>query len=190
MHTFSRSIRRGALVLALLPVFALAQQGPMRDGGQPPFGHAGCGMAGGPGMGPHGMGPGMGHRMGHGAMLARLGLDEAQQDKLFALRHDMEPQQRTLRKQAMKAHQALAQLGRSGQFSEAQAKPLADSLAQAEAGLALMRARFESQVFAILTPQQRERLAQPCGAPPMERGARGPRGGARAGERAPKPDAH
>ncbi|GAB3457061.1 hypothetical protein GCM10027321_11500 [Massilia terrae] len=186
MHTFSRTIRRSALVLALLPALALAQRGPMRDGGHPPFGQFGCGMAGGPGMASH---PGMGHGMGHGGMLARLQLDEAQQDKLFALRHDMEPQQRTLHKQAMKAHKALAELGRSGQFSDAQAKPLADSLAQAEAGLALMRARFESQVFAILTPEQRQRLAQPCGMP-MERGARGPRGGARAGERAPKPDAH
>lgn len=181
MQTLSRSIRRGALLLALLPVLALAQHGPMRDGGQPPAGRFGCGMAGGPGMAPHGMGRGM----GHGGPFGRLQLDEAQQDKLFALRHDMEPQQRTLHKQAMKAHRALAELGRSGQFSDAQAKPLADSLAQAEAGMALMRARFESQVFAILTPQQRERLAQPCGQQPMERGARTPRGG----ERAPESDA-
>lgn len=186
MQTLSRSIRRSALLLALLPVFALAQHGPMRDG-QPPFGQPGCGMADGRSM----MWHGMGHGMGHGGMFGRLQLDEAQQDKLFALRHDMEPQERTLRKQAMKAHQALAQLGRSGQFSDAQAKPLADSLAQATSALALMRARFESQVFAILTPEQRKRLAQPgCGPRPMERGGRdGARDGER-GQRMPKADAH
>lgn len=176
MQTLTRSIRRSALLLALLPMFAFAQHGPMRDGAQPPFGQPGCGMGGAPGMA-HGLG-----RMGHGGPFGRMQLDEAQQDKLFALRHDMEPQQRNLRKQAMKAHRALAELGRSGQFSEAQAKPLADSLAQAEAGLALMRARFESQVFAILTPEQRKRMAQPgCGMRPMGRDGHD-------GQRAPKPD--
>ncbi len=178
MHTLTRSIRRGVLLLALLPLFALAQQGPMRDGGHPPMGQRGCGMDGGPGMAPGGMWHGRG--MGHGGPFGRMQLDEAQQDKLFALRHDMEPQERTLRKQAMKARRALAELGHSGQFSEAQAKPLADSLAQAEAGLALMRARFASQAFAILTPEQRKRMAQPgCGMRPMERGGRD-------GQRAPK----
>jgi Spy/CpxP family protein refolding chaperone len=171
MRQLTRSIRRSALLLALLPAFALAQHGPMRDGGPMPFGHPGCGMADGAGM-PH---PGM-H---HGGVLRRLQLDEAQQDKLFALRHDQEPQQRALHKQARKARRALAELAHSGNYSDAQGKPLADSLAQAEAGLALMHARFQSQVLALLTPQQRERMKQTgcgMGRPGMERGRRGAHG--------------
>ncbi len=147
-----RSVRRGAVLLSLLPAFALAQQ-PLDAGMPPPHG---CARA----DGPH-----------HG----RPHLDEAQQDKLFALRHEQEPQQRTLHKQADKARMALHELARSGQYSDAKAKPIADSLAQAEAGLALMRARFESQLLQILTPQQREQMRQPgCG---PARGAGGPEHG-------------
>jgi Spy/CpxP family protein refolding chaperone len=154
MNRVHHHILRGAAALCLLPALALAQQAPA--GAPAP---AECAM-------PHGPG---GHRappfgMRHGGPFGHLGLDEAQQDKLFPLRHEQEPQLRALRRQMDKARQELASLGRSAQYSDARAKALADSIGKAAAELALLHARTESRAFAILTPQQRAKLAeQPCG---------------------------
>jgi protein CpxP len=100
--------------------------------------------------------------------LHRLDLSEAQQDKLFAITHAAAPKERDLDKAARKAHEALRTLGAAVPFDEARANAAARDLGQAIAGGALLRARLESQVLAVLTPAQREQLR-------TERGP-GPRG--------------
>lgn len=158
---------RGAAALCLLPALALAQQPPAPS--QPA-----CAVAPGP-HGHHARPSGM----RHAGPFGHLGLDDTQQDKLFALHHELAPKLRTLHRQLDKARQELAALGRSGQYSEARARALADSIGKAHAELALLHARTESHAFALLTAQQRARLAeQPCG--PDE--GRGPHGGPGMGE--------
>ena len=109
--------------------------GPMHDG--PPHGPGGFGLFG---------------RLHH------LRLTEAQQDKLFAIMHAAAPQQRNQDKAERKAHDALRALGAAPQFDEARANAAARELGQAVANGALLRARLESQVLALLTPEQREQV--------------------------------
>jgi protein CpxP len=118
--------------------------GPPREG--PPHGPGGFGL------------------FGH---LHRLHLSEAQQDKLFAIMHDAAPRQRSQAKAERKAHEAPRALGAAPQFDEARARAAARELGQAVADGALLRARLESQVLALLTPEQREqwRRERPPGPP-------------------------
>lgn len=125
---------------------AAQEPGPGPDGGR----HHG--------FGEHG--PGMRGDM-HGGMLEhmrRLNLSEAQQDKLFNIRHAAEPQRREHMKAIRKAHEGLAELARSDRFDDARATALSRELGQAVAAEALLRARTEAQALAVLTPEQREQL--------------------------------
>lgn len=152
MKRLHHHILRGAAALCMVPALALAQQVPP----PPP---AGCAAP----HGPHGDAPPP-PGLRHGGPFGHLGLDEAQQDKLFALHHEQAPQVRALHRQLDKARQELAELGRSAQYSDAKAKALADGIGKATAELALLHARTESRAIALLTPQQRARLAEPaCG---------------------------
>lgn len=87
-------------------------------------------------------------------------LDEAQQDKVFAIVHAQEPQMREQAKAARHAHAALHAMAATGQFDEAKASALAQALGKAEASLALLRARTDAQVNALLTPEQRRQNAE------------------------------
>ncbi|HYD60919.1 MAG TPA: Spy/CpxP family protein refolding chaperone [Noviherbaspirillum sp.] len=108
---------------------------------------------------PHGMpAPGGSERLP--PYLHSIHLDETQRDKIFTLMHAQAPQLRELEKTRMKAQQELAELAMSGQFSESKAKKAADTLARATADIALTRARVDSQIVALLTPEQRSRLEQ------------------------------
>jgi Spy/CpxP family protein refolding chaperone len=111
---------------------------------------------GGPHHGFREHGPGM--RGGMLEHLRRLNLSEAQQDKMFNIRHAAEPQQREHMKAIHKAHEALAELVRSDRFDDARATALSRELGQAVAAEALLRARTEAQALAVLTPEQREQL--------------------------------
>jgi len=93
--------------------------------------------------------------------LRHLDLSEAQQDKLFAIMHAAAPQQREQMKAERKAHAALRALGGSPRFDEARAAAAGRELGQAIAAGAVLRARIESQVLALLSLEQRERLQQP-----------------------------
>lgn len=151
-----------------------AVRGPGGQDGQggPADGSAGPGERGpfdGPphhGFGPSGPGapgpemplfPYPGGPMGH---LRHLDLSEAQQDKLLAIMHAAAPQQRAQMKAERRAHDALRALGTAPQFDEAKAGAAARDLGQAVAAAALLRARIEAQVLAVLSPEQRERMAR------------------------------
>lgn len=129
--------------------------GPGPEGGPHGFGEHGPGM-GGPGMPFGGMHGGM-----HGGLmqhLRHLHLSEAQQDKLFNIKHNAEPEQREYMKAIRKAHEALAELAHSDHFDDAKASALSRDLGQAIAAEALLRARSEAQALAVLTPEQRAQL--------------------------------
>jgi protein CpxP len=144
-----------ACFLALACSGAIASALALSSDAGPEFGPGPQGD-GGPGAGmhmppPHG-GPGM---------LRGVALSEAQEQKAFAIRHAAEAlmfeQMRILRK----AHDTLRDAGASPQFDEAKAASAAAAAGRASAAIALSRARVESQLLALLTPEQRSQLARP-----------------------------
>jgi protein CpxP len=108
-----------------------------------------------PPQGEHDHGPEHDHRMHE-----HMALSEAQQDKLFALRHAAEPAEREHEKAGRHAHEALRELAESGNFTEAKAASLAQALGQAVAAEALDRAREQAQFLSVLTPEQRTKMQQ------------------------------
>lgn len=142
-----------ALVAACLatPVFAADDAAPPAAGEHGPGPHR---------FGDHGPGaPGPDMPFGH-VPLHRLNLTEAQQDKLFAIMHAQAPQRRDHDKAIRKAHEALRDLGRADKFDDARASAVSRDLGQAVAAQALLQARTEAQIQAVLTPEQREQLRQ------------------------------
>jgi protein CpxP len=87
-------------------------------------------------------------------------LDEAQQDKVFAIVHAQEPQMREQGKAARHAHEALRSMATTGQFDDAKAAALAQAGAKAMAAMALQRARTDAQIYALLSPEQRRQAAE------------------------------
>lgn len=113
------------------------------------------------GFGGHGPGaPGPDMPFDRMPPLHGLKLSEAQQDKLFAIMHAQAPERREHDKAIRKAHDALRDLGHGDRFDDAKASALARDLGQAVAADALLRARTEAQVLAVLTPEQREQMRQ------------------------------
>jgi len=125
----------------------------------------------------HGHGPGSqpgggmyahghGHRMGEGAatgfsrMLQGLGLDEAQRDRIFGIRHAAAPALREKGKAMRAAHQELAAVAMATEYDAARAKAAAERLARATADLAELRARTHNEVFRVLTPEQQKQLQE------------------------------
>jgi Spy/CpxP family protein refolding chaperone len=92
--------------------------------------------------------------------LRRLNLTEAQRDQVFRIMHDSAPAMREQMKIVRGASQALREAALSGNFDRGRARQAADAQAKAMSELALMRAERMSQVVAILTPEQRQRLEQ------------------------------
>lgn len=119
-----------------------------------PGGHGGCGFEG------HG---GPGHHMTGGDMvppqLHGLKLSEAQRDKVFEIMHAQAPVMRDKAKALNKAEDDLRGLSAATDYSEAKARSLADAAAKAMAEMTLLRAKAERQIFEVLTPEQRQQLA-------------------------------
>ncbi len=119
-----------------------------------------------------------GRHMHHGARdgggmpghaMRALDLTEAQRDQIFKIRHDQAQAVYDQRKAERAAATKLRELSSAGTFDEAQAQSLAQELGKAQAQLALLRAQEHAKFLAVLTLEQREKLA--------ELRERGPRGG-------------
>ena len=187
MKTTSNPLTLKRLLIAVavagaLPLAALAQPAP------------GDGPGMGPGMGMHqhrgegrpegmrgGMGEGMhGMHHGHGASFLRgLDLSEAQKDKIFAIHYAQMPQMREKFKIVRKSHEDLRALTTSPQYDDAKAKALADAGARAMADIALLKARSEHDIYALLTPEQKaqaEKNHENFRRGPMSMGEHGHRG--------------
>ncbi len=91
--------------------------------------------------------------------LMELNLTEDQQDKVFAITHASAPAIRDQFKAVRKAREALHDLGRAAQFDSGTAGELAQALGKAESQLALLQARNDHDIFAVLTEEQRRELA-------------------------------
>jgi Spy/CpxP family protein refolding chaperone len=146
-------------------------------GGQKGMTHGGCdGMGMKSGYGHHGMSGDVMPRY-----LKRLDLTEAQRDRIFDIMHAQAPIMRNTAKTMQKAQSDLRDLTAAPDFSEAKAKELANAAAAAMGEMALNRAKTERQVFDVLTPEQRQQLAE-LKDRPRQRGD-GPRGPAGDGPR-------
>jgi periplasmic protein CpxP/Spy len=85
-----------------------------------------------------------------------IALTSEQEDKLFAIHHAEVPKLREQMKQRQQLNQALRDLSQATPFDETKANAIASKLATLEKESALNRARTESQVLAVLMPEQRE----------------------------------
>lgn len=150
--TRTRSLSALAMVAALAaaPLVASAAPDMPADGG-PRF-H----QKGGHDFGRHG-GDFARHGGDHG--MRALDLSQDQKDQIFKIRHDQEQAFYDGKKALRAAHQSLRDIGRADTFDEAKAKQAADALGQAQSQLALLRAQTQSQIRAVLTPEQRQKLA-------------------------------
>ena len=89
----------------------------------------------------------------------RVGSEE-QSDKIFELLHAQRPIMRAKGKEIHKSHQELHNLVLSDNFTEAQAKELTATTAKLGAELMLMMATTHNQIYQLLTPEQRKKLAE------------------------------
>lgn len=152
MKTKKNSLQQLVLAAALALPLASYAAGPAMPPGGPDGGPSG---ERGP-RGPHGFG-GPGHMRGfmHG-----LDLDEAQEDKVFAILHAQEPYIREQSGVLRKAQQALDALGKADKYDDAKAASLAQAAAQAMSNLELQRVRTEQKLLGVLTAEQRKQQAQ------------------------------
>jgi Spy/CpxP family protein refolding chaperone len=86
-------------------------------------------------------------------------LNEAQQDKVFAILHAEAPYLREQGKAAAKAREALRALAGADKYDDAKAAALAKEAATAEANIALQHVRTQQKLLAVLTPEQRKKQA-------------------------------
>lgn len=162
-------LRNTALgLLAALSLTAMAASPAAGEGCDPQGRHGGA---------MHGMAGAEGHhggRMGHGGymggpmkahmgglsprMLQSLQLSDAQRDKVKEL---MQAQAKTMQEQMGQhraRHEQLDQLSRAPSFDAAKARALADEQGQQMAQHLFQRAQFQSQLRALLTPEQLKQL--------------------------------
>ncbi|HWV06297.1 Spy/CpxP family protein refolding chaperone [Ralstonia sp.] len=148
----------------LLSCAALAQTagpGAVPLSPMPPMSPHGPGMMErGPGMGPGGGPRGMGPHHGGGPFLRGLKLSEEQRDKIFAIEYAQMPEAREQRKAIEHARRDLHQMVASGQYDEARARALTESLGRAVAHEAQLRAQAGAKIMQVLTPEQRKQVGE------------------------------
>ena len=160
-----RFLAAASLVLAVPLAASASQGGPRGAGGE-------CGAMDGRGhYGRHGGDMGHAGRMGP-HYLRGLNLTEAQRDKVFDIMHAQAPLMRDMAKAHQKAEDELRKLAAGPDYSEAKAKALGDALGKSVGEMAMARAKTDRQIFEILTPEQRQQLAE------MKPAAKGPRNAA------------
>ena len=177
-------LRNTALgLLAALSLTAMAAPPEAGEGCDPQGRHGGAmyGMAGAEGHhgGRMGHGPMGGHMGGHMGglsprMLQSLQLSDAQRDKVNEL---MQAQAKSMQEQMSQhraRHEQLDQLSRAPSFDAAKARALADEQGQQMAQHLFQRVQLQSQLRALLTPEQLKQLdARQADGRPMD--GKGPR---------------
>ena len=133
-----------ALAVMLLAGVAMAQTAPPTP--TPPQGH-----------GFHGRGFG-------GPMLGRLfhelNLSDAQKAQVKQIMTQERPTLKPLMRQMAQGENQLRTLELSGNFDEAQARTIATQQSQNMTELMVQRARVESEMIGVLTPDQKSKLTQ------------------------------
>ena len=106
---------------------------------------------------------GGGHRGHHGkdmGMMRGLDLSEAQRDQIFELRHALAPKMREEMKVVRASREQLREMAMAGSYDDAKVKELTEAGAAAKARMAQMRLKNQHEVFQLLTPEQREKMAE------------------------------
>ena len=113
---------------------------------------------------------GPGHRRSHdgqmmhgpmGAMPLRgLDLSDAQRDKVFLIMHEQAPKLHEQMERMHRAQAGLREMALSGKLDDARAGALSQEIGGSAAALALLHARADVQVAAVLTPEQRKQLTE------------------------------
>lgn len=149
-----RQLALGVGALALLAGIAATPLASAQNtnGAPPPF--MGRGMRGGPG------GPGPGAAGLPPQALERLGLTEQQRDHVRSIAEGYRTETRTLAEKQRAARQALQDVIQSGVFDEGAVRQQAMAVSDIETDMAVQRARRFSEVFQILSPEQKTRLKE------------------------------
>jgi Spy/CpxP family protein refolding chaperone len=108
-----------------------------------------------------GPGHGFGHK--HGGMLRhmtqQLNLTEAQQTQIKTIMADSRTRTKPLMQQLRQNRQA-ADTNMNGTFDEAQARTFANKQSQIMSNLIVEKQRTKSQIYSVLTPDQRQKALQ------------------------------
>ncbi|MDI1308004.1 MAG: Spy/CpxP family protein refolding chaperone [Methylotenera sp.] len=97
---------------------------------------------------------------GKAPYLRCLDLTSAQKDQLFNLNHAQIPVTRDQHKQHQQLMKELRETAQAEKFDDAKIQQLSDKAAKLEKEKVLAWARHDSQVFALLTPEQRKKARE------------------------------
>jgi Spy/CpxP family protein refolding chaperone len=98
---------------------------------------------------------------GFGPMAARgLGLTPEQETKVVALRTQQQPESQAARDRLSAARQKLRDVEQASTLDEKALREAAVAAANAQADMAVMRAKHRTQFLALLTPEQRTKAEQ------------------------------
>lgn len=138
-------------VLAMGTVFAIAQNTEKTEGDKASGKHS---------FGKHGHGK-RGGRHGRGGMMFRgLDLTEAQKAQVKDIMEASRTKVRPIRESMKANRQKLNEVTTNGAFNETQVQALANEQANLSAQLLVERTRVKSQIFALLTPEQKAKAAE------------------------------
>ena len=160
-------------VLALAGIVGIAQQqkgqgSEMRGDGEWGRGHRG--------------GHGMKHGMFSGRFAEKLNLTDAQKEQMTQISARFKESTKTLREQLHGARDNKRGMLNGGTFDEAAVRTAAQARANLHVEMEVARARMMSEMFAILTPEQKTQLAAEHQKMEQRRQQRGDRRGMKGGQ--------
>lgn len=100
------------------------------------------------------------HGMFGARMAQQLGLSDAQRQQIKSIMETEKPKMQPLMQQLKAERQEMDSLTTSGTFDEAAVRAAASKQAQTITDVAVERARVKSQIFAVLTPEQRTKAQE------------------------------
>lgn len=107
-----------------------------------------------------GRGRGGDHRGGFGHVFRSLNLTEAQRTQIQQIAERHRQSTATLREQLRAAHESGADVVSTGTFNEQAVRSAAQARAAIQVELEVAHARMFSEMYAVLTPEQKAQLAQ------------------------------
>jgi protein CpxP len=168
MQTTKTKLRIGG-ALVFVVALAMAVVGFAQQGGGQRHGFGGPPRGGGPEHGgPHGGGGGL------GPLERDLNLTDAQKAQVKQIRDSFEESTKSLREQLFNAGGGPFDELKDGAFDETAVRAAAQARANIQVELEVARARMMSQVYALLTAEQKAKLAERR--QQFERRGHGPKG--------------
>lgn len=100
------------------------------------------------------------HGGGHGMMLRALDLTDEQKNQIKQIRESSRNAVKPIREQMRANRQKLADLSANGNFDQAQVQAIAAQQGNLTAQLIVEKEKAKSQIFQILTPEQKAKAAE------------------------------